>query len=107
MHEDEPRDPRVLETGRHVRSLIVCQVPERPGDTTLEVGWIRSHFEQAWAVVRLEQDEIAPAEEGSELSPRMPEVGGDRKRPAARRNPQRDVWRIMRNGKRLDDEWAQ
>jgi len=105
--EHQPRDARVLERGRELGGLFVGEVPQRARHAALEPGRIRPRFEHRRAVVRLEHHEVAPLEQNAQLARRVPEIGRDPEAPAARRDAQRHVRRVVGDRERLDLERAE
>lgn len=107
MHEDEARDAGVLERARELGGLFVGEVADGTGDATPEARRVGSSLEQARAVVRFEEDDVARREEGAKLAGDVTEIGREAEAPAAGRDAEGNLGGVVRDGEGFDDEGAE
>jgi hypothetical protein len=79
-------------------------VAERPSDAAAQAQGVRARLEETRAVVRLQHHQIARREHRAQLARHVPQIRGDREAARARRDPERDVGRVVGERDRLDDE---
>jgi hypothetical protein len=103
--EMERGETRADEPGGEVGRLLVGEVAEAAGDALLQVTGVWAVGEHPGAVVRFEKSRVARAQERGERRRDVAEVGGDAEPfVVARREGQRDLWRVVRDMHRADLE---